>query len=226
MANSDFLRHNLNQHVIKNSKSKKMDKDIIVATEAAIMILKKKYPQLTFRWQKTMPLTTIIKDLGKLYPQYKNELGDPLESSFISPDGGFLFAKKPGQEEKLILVSEVKRQGTNDARKQEGLKKQALGNAIERLGKNLIGIRVLFKNRKVIPFICFGHGYDFAPGSSILDRVLTMNEFFPLNKIFVKKEYEPFEPVSMFFRYPTWTAEEMTNLLVTVATESIETDLL
>lgn len=222
MANSDFLRNNLNQHVIKNSKSKYMDKEIIVATNRAIETLSQRYPQLSFSWEKTMRLTDIIAMLSKQYPEYAHLFGEPQESSFISPDGGFLFATNKQGQRRLVLVAEVKRQGTNDARKLEGLKKQALGNAIERLGKNLIGIRAIFKNEGILPFICFGHGYDFKPGSSILDRVLTMNEFFPLNKVFVEKNYLPFEPVTMLFRYESWTVEEMTDHLLEVAERAIQ----
>ena len=40
-----------------------------------------------------------------------------------------------------ILITEMKNQGTNDLRLKEGKKKQAKGNAIERLGKNVIGFR-------------------------------------------------------------------------------------
>lgn len=222
MANSDFLRHNSNQHIIKNSKSQTMDKNIIVATNNTIDMLTLKYPNLEFSWKKTLRVADIIAMLSRQYPEYANIFGKPLESSFISPDGGFLFATNKQGQRRLILVSEVKRQGTNDAREKEGLKKQALGNAIERLGKNLIGIRAIFKNEGVLPFVCFGHGYDFMPGSSILDRVLTMNEFFPLNKIFVEKNYLPFEPVTMLFRYEEWTVEEMEKYLLLIAEKAIQ----
>lgn len=222
MASSDFLRHNINQHIIKNSKSKTMDKEIIQATMATIDYLKKKYPTLQFEWVKTMKLTDIIAMLAQQYPELANVFGTPQESSFISPDGGFLFAKNKQGERRIVLVSEVKRQGTNDARQQEGLGIQAKGNAIERLGKNLIGIRAIFKNEGVIPFVVFGHGWDFREGSTILDRVLTMNEFFPLNKQFVSKDYLPFEPVTMLFRYEPWTVEEMTKYLVDTAIKAIE----
>lgn len=94
MASSDFLRHNVNQHAIKNSKSKKMDRDIIVAVNAVIDTLKDTYPSLVFEYQKTMKLVDIIAMLSKQYPEYANHFGAPLETSFISPDGGFLFAKK------------------------------------------------------------------------------------------------------------------------------------
>src|SRR3546814_7053665 len=82
----------------------------------------------------------------------------------------------------------MKRQGTNDQRALEGKGKQSQGNAIERLGKNLIGFRSALQYKRITPFVCFGWGIDFAPGSSILDRVITMNEFYPLNRIFVRSE--------------------------------------
>lgn len=169
-----------------------------------------------------MKLVDIIAMLSKQYPKYAKHFGTPLDTSFISPDSGFLFAKNKQGKCRIILVSEVKRQGTNDDRQKEGLPKQAQGNAIERLGKNLIGIRAVLKNEGILPFVCFGSGYDFKPGSSILDRVLTMNEFFPLNKIFVEKKFKPFEPVSMLFRYESWSIEEMAVQMYDIAVRAIK----
>ena len=83
----------------------------------------------------------------------------------------------------MILISEVKNQGTNDQRKAEGKKRQAQGNAIERLGKNVIGFRAAMLTEGIMPFVCFGYGCDFANDSSILDRVVTMAMFGPLNEI-------------------------------------------
>ena len=222
MANSDFLRANKNQHSIKNSESKKMDKDIDKAILIVIKIFSEEYPQLDFEYQKTMRLVNIIAMLSRQYPEYAQHFGKPLDSSFISPDGGFLFATNKQGERRIVLVSEVKHQGTNDKRKDEGLPKQARGNAIERLGKNLIGIRAIFKNEGILPFVCFGNGDDFGDGSSIIDRVLTMNDFFALNKIFVKKDFLPFEPSSMLFRYEAWSTEEMVDVMLKIAKEAIE----
>lgn len=222
MANSDFLRANINQHSIKNSKSKKMDSDIDKAILTVVDTLSKNYPNLTFEHQKTMKIVDIIAMLSRQYPEYVQHFGKPFGSSFISPDGGFLFATNKQGERRIILVSEVKHQGTNDKRKTEGLPKQARGNAIERLGKNLIGIRALFKNEGVLPFVCFGNGDDFSDGSTIIDRVLTMNDFFALNKIFVKKDFLPFEPSSMLFRYEAWTIEEMVDVMLKITKEAIE----
>ncbi|MCL2110263.1 hypothetical protein FWH30_01635 [Microgenomates group bacterium] len=222
MANSSFLRRNTNQHTVKNAKSKKMDREIDVAVHMVIDVLSEKYPELIFEHKKTIKLVEIIAMLSRQYPEYAELLGKPLATSFISPDGGFLFATNKQGERRPILVAEVKRQGTNDARESEGLPKQAKGNAIERLGKNLIGIRAIFKNEGVLPFICFGSGYDFQEGSSILDRVLTMNDFFPLNEMFVEKNCLPFEPTSMFFRYEGWSADDMANKMLDVAIRAIE----
>ncbi len=221
MANSDFLRANTNQHSVKNSLSHKMDKDIDVAVAQVMSMLRKKYPQLSFRHQKSMILTDIIGGLSQEYPEYAPIYSDVLKTSFIKPDGGFVYAKDAHGTEKIVLVAEVKRQGTNDKRAEEGKPKQALGNAIERLGKNLIGIRAIFKNESVLPFVCFGQGHDFREGSSILDRVVTMNEFFPLNTVYVQKAYTPFEPVSMFFRYHDWEIQDMVRIMFDVATQAV-----
>jgi type II restriction enzyme len=102
----------------------------------------------------------------------------------------------------------MKHQGTNDKRLAEGMKKQAQGNAIERLGKNLIGVRATLQYEKVTPFVCFGWGVDFADGSSIRDRIITMNEFYPLNRVFVHKR-EGYAPVSMYFRDREWQEAEL-----------------
>ena len=222
MANSDFLRKNTNQHSIKNSISKIMDSDVDVAVQNMIEELKKKFPNLAFEHTKRLLVTQIIADLSAQYPQFEESFSTAHEKSFIKPDGGFLYATDKKGNKRLILVAEVKHQGTNDKRKKEGLPKQAKGNAIERLGKNLIGIRAIFKAESMIPFVCFGSGYDFQEGSTILDRVVTMNDFFPLNKIFIENTHLPFEPVSMFFRYEDWSTDEMTGIMTSVATEAIE----
>lgn len=222
MANSDFLRSNTNQHTIKNSLSKGMDSAIDVAVASVITQLTAKYPKLTFVHEPKMFLSDIVAMLAQQYPEYASLFKFEMPTSFIKPDGGFLFAKNARGERRLILVSEIKRQGTNDKRVLEGLPKQAKGNAIERLGKNLVGIRAIFKNEGVLPFVCFGSGDDFKEGSSIRDRVITMNEFFPLNQIFVEKDHLPFEPVSMLFRHSDWSVDEMSEILLTIATRAIE----
>ena len=86
----------------------------------------------------------------------------------------------------------------------------------------MTGIRALLNQENIIPFVTFGHGFDFAEGSSILDRVVTMNQFFPLNTIFVEKQYFPFDPVTMMFREAEWSAEEMEEILLEVARRAMK----
>ena len=60
--------------------------------------------------------------------------------------------------------------------------------------------------------VCFGEGCDFAPDCSIIDRVATLNGFFPLNTIYVDKariDGDTLKPVSLYFREEPWTPEEM-----------------
>jgi hypothetical protein len=66
-------------------------------------------------------------------------------------------------------------------RAQEGLQKQAKGNAIERLGKNVIGFRTALLHESIFPFVCFGGGCDFAPDSSLVVYLIAAVS------IFVKK---------------------------------------
>ena len=102
----------------------------------------------------------------------------------------------------------------------EGKAKQAKGNAIERLGKNVIGFRTAMITEGIFPFICFGDGCDFADDSSILDRVTTIAMFGRLNRIHLHVDGLPqarFDRGSFFFRHAAWTAEEMRGPMLQVA---------
>src|SRR3954451_3561948 len=93
----------------------------------------------------------------------RNDFDENFLDRTIKPDGGILILKKETDEKyyKVIVIAETKYQGTNDLRLKEGLKKQAQGNAIERLGKNLTGIKAMFNHERITPFVCFGSGHDF-----------------------------------------------------------------
>lgn len=143
----------------------------------------------------------------------------------IFPDGGILFLCKKDEEnfKKVLLVTEVKRQGTNDERKKEGKNKQATGNAIERLGKNLTGIKAMLNHEKITPFVCFGWGCDFAPTEkTVLAKLNVLNEFYYLNKTYIFKSggnsnFNYFSPVSMYFREEKWEVEEMFEVMKEIA---------
>lgn len=172
--------------------------------------------------RKTWQLSAIIKALRAEFPDVPfGEL--EVQQSRMAPDGGILSIVDQDGNLHPILISEVKNQGTNTERLAEGKKKQARGNAIERLGKNVIGFRAAMLPEGIMPFICFGYGCDFEDGSSILDRVLTMAMFGPLNELCVvnKGEGGRFNRGSFFFREDPWTAQEMAVEMFKVAQRSI-----
>ena len=145
------------------------------------------------------------------------------DNSAMKPDGGILSMLDSEGTTRPILISEVKNQGTNDLRAAEGKPKQAKGNAIERLGKNVIGFRTAMMGEAIVPFVCFGYGCDFADDSSILDRVSTIAMFGPLNTVNVVNQGESgvFNRGSFFFREEPWTAEEMSSIMYEVASRAI-----
>ena len=145
------------------------------------------------------------------------------DSSAMRPDGGILSLKDKDSGLYPILIVEVKNQGTNVLREAEGKPRQAKGNAIERLGKNVIGFRTAMLNERIVPFICFGDGCDFAETSSILDRVVTIAMFGRLNEIQVMNQGDHgiFNRGSFFFREKEWTAREMEPVMYEVAARSI-----
>lgn len=227
MSTSNQLRKNKAQHKPKNDFSKGDDKKIaeVMGDVIAHLNIRFKLSSLGYHlaYVKSIHLSELI-GIIKSYDKRSEFASLTKEDSFIRPDGGILLLKKESDPKykRIVLAVEMKRQGTNDQRAAEGKKKQAQGNAIERLGKNLIGIRSTLQYEKVTPFVCFGWGVDFAEGSPIRDRVITMNEFYPLNRIFVHKQ-DSFSPVSLFFREKEWGKNELFEIMKDIAEASITT---
>lgn len=220
MAQKARLRLNRYGTVI-NATSSKQELQLGDALHDATEVLIEKFG-LELVHEKRVMLSTIVEELRESFPSV--EFGDPLATSFMSPDGGILsIVSKDGQRKFPILITEVKNQGTNDLRQAEGLKKQAMGNAIERLGKNVIGFRTMMLDEGIIPFVCFGYGWDFQDGSSILDRVKTIAMFGELNRVNVVPEGDDghFNRGSFFFRQAPWTLEEMREVMIDVGTRAI-----
>jgi len=167
-------------------------------------------------------LKDIVAELRHCYPEV--DCHYHFDSSSIRPDGGILYIQG-APKDKLsypILIAEVKNQGTNDLRQKEGLPKQAKGNAIERLGKNLIGLRAALMRESVFPFVCFGYGCDFEKDSSILDRVSTMAMFGRLNKTYLhNEEGGKFNRGSFYFRPEKWSVDEMVAVMRDIAERAV-----
>ncbi len=199
---------------------------------AALQRVERKIKQetgLSLVQQRTMQLSEIVDRLNATYRECLDVVFErafkQTDNTWLKPDGGFWYVEDWGDPRRWVLVAEAKRQGTNVDRLREGKPKQAKGNAIERLGKNMRGFDMLFLGEAITPFVCFGEGCDFAPDSSILDRVSTLNSFFPLNQIYVQKVYlsdgEVLKPSSLFFREQPWTPKEMYTVLLEVAQRAI-----
>ncbi len=75
----------------------------------------------------------------------------------------------------------------------------------------------------IVPFVCFGYGCDFADESSILDRVITMAMFGPLNEICVVNVGEGgvFNRGSFFFQEPEWSRDQMEDVMYEIANRAI-----
>jgi type II restriction enzyme len=222
MARKSDLRKQRKGTVI-NVTSRKQESDIIQALFHVERRLRKEYGErLILKHESTWSLYSIVEELKLTYPEV--DFHYHFRSSSIRPDGGLLclMPLKPTGLSYPILISEAKNQGTNDLRLQEGLKKQAKGNAIERLGKNVIGLRTALMRESIFPFVCFGYGCDFARDSSILDRVTTIAMFGHLNTTYLHDmDGGRFDRGSFYFREQIWTVAEMTEIMTDIAVRSV-----
>lgn len=205
---------------ILNLTSRQQETALGKALKAATAQLLAEF-ELELVHRKTWRLSQIVERLDAEFPEV--DFHSPSPRTWMQPDGGILSIVDGDATEYPILISEVKNQGTNDLRLAEGKKKQAMGNAIERLGKNVIGIRAAMLGEGIVPFVCFGYGADFADDSSILDRVATIAMFGRLNEIHVVNvgNREQFNRGSFFFRKKRWSNNEMREVLVEVGRRSI-----
>lgn len=222
MARKQQLRTQRKGTVI-NVTSKKQESDIVKALRIVENRLNSKFARkITLSHEKQWTLKDIVAELRQIYKD--TVFHYHFDRSSIRPDGGILHIRGRPSDMFIypVLIAEVKNQGTNDLRTQEGLPKQAKGNAIERLGKNLIGLRTALSRESIFPFVCFGYGCDFAADSSILDRVSTMAMFGELNKTHLhNEEGGKFNRGSFYFRLDPWTVDEMATIMSDIAERSV-----
>lgn len=208
-------------HTIINRTSKKQETALMRAVRRVRKTLEQEYKGLRFDQTPQLQLGAVIVQLKYAFP----DVGfcTCFESSSMRPDGGILSIEDGSGRKYPVLISEKKNQGTNDFRAKQGKSKQAKGNAIERLGKNVIGFRASLLNEGIFPFVCFGDGCDFAEDSSIVDRVKTIAMFGTLNEIHLHNEGPNgvFNRGTYYFRVPEWTEDEMYALSLEVARRSI-----
>ena len=219
MAKKDQLRQTRSGTII-NATSAGQEREIYQALVRVAQTVGKAH-HLHLHHDTAWHLKYIVDILRKCFPE--EDFFYHFETSSIKPDGGILSLLDADGRKYPILISEVKNQGTNDLRAQEGLLKQAKGNAIERLGKNVIGLRAALLHESIFPFVCFGYGCDFIENSSILDRVSTIAMFGKLNTTYLHNSGDGgrFNRGSFYFRELRWTIEEMYSVLYDIAERSI-----
>ena len=234
MSQHESLRNRTEQHKPKNSKSKIDDKDIYSAMNNVQRYLLDRfkmlvdYPDYEIVFEKCIEVKYMIEMIKKA--GLRNEFEYKYIDRAIIPDGGVLYLRNKNNNTKLpLVIAEIKRQGTNKERLAEGKQKQATGNAIERLGKNLTGIKAMMNYEDITPFVCFGWGCDFDINNeecgTVMSKVVMLNEFYPINKIYVFKKdgnanFNSYAPVSMYFREKQWSIQEMTNIMKEIAETS------
>jgi type II restriction enzyme len=220
MSDKHLLRKTRKGTVI-NRASRKQESEIIRALDEVIGKIKKDQ-KIDLEYQRCWYLKAIVEGLRKQFP--KIEFHHYFNSTYIRPDGGILFIKDRNGKKYPILIAEVKNQGTNDLRVKEGLSVQSKGNAVERLGKNVIGLRTALSNESIFPFVCFGYGCDFSPASTILDRIVTIAMFGKLNKTYLHNEGEAvkFNRGSFYFRNEKWSINEMVDIMHDIAERSTQ----
>lgn len=220
MAEKHRLRLNRVGTII-NMTARQQESNLGKALERVIVKITEQF-DIELHHDSRWNLNHMVEHMRAHFPDV--DFFDPHPGTFINPDGGILYITHRTSKQLLpILISEVKNQGTNDLRAAEGKAKQAKGNAIERLGKNVIGFRTVMLTENIVPFVCFGYGIDFEDSSSILDRVATIAMFGKLNEVNVVNlgDGGQFNRGSFFFRRDEWTLEEMEEVMYEVASRSI-----
>lgn len=220
MAKKHQLR-SLRAGTVINTTSKRQEDEVIIALRSVEAQIREKF-QVKLEWKRSWRLADIVAGLRERFPDV--DFHYYFETSNIRPDGGVLSLIDKENESHPILITEKKNQGTNDLRVSEGLARQAQGNAIERLGKNVIGLRTAMMAEGIFPFVCFGDGCDFHDECSILDRVVTIAMFGKLNKTYLLPQgpNREFLRGSFYFREGQWTADEMTAVMLDIAKRSVQ----
>lgn len=228
MSQHDSLRTRTNQHEAKNKISKIDDKEINASADKVIKYLEERFDMRTkfkdyhLEFENSIKISDMIEFIKRKSNRTEFYMYDDKRAIF--PDGGIIYLVDDKENIKYpLVIAEVKHQGTNNERIKEGKKAQPTGNAIERLGKNLTAIKAYMHYENITPFVCFGHGCDFAEDSkTVLTKIWCLNEFYEINKIYVNKrdndkDHGGFSPVSMYFREEPWTTEEMFDIMKEIA---------
>lgn len=157
-------------------EAKKHDSNTGKISHIAMDALQTLYPNLTFRYRKSVDK----KEINEKLQQLDAYLGQTLfvENASIIPDGGIIEVKDDKGNWRVVLVSEAKHQGKDienikkgelvGTRKDQDL--MAAGNAIERSHKNISEIANMMLGESYFPYILFLEGSNFLTQTITVER--------------------------------------------------------
>jgi hypothetical protein len=168
-----------------NDDSRSSEKVLSEAMNETIQYAKDQFKPLGYKIVKEKEIS--LFELQTFNEKFGGPIPNPDNKKVcMRPDGGILFAVS--EEKRIpILIVEDKRQGTNDNRLEQKLKKQSTGNAIERGAKNIRGAEMLFAGLEIFPYVMFISGCDFHSSETIAQRIDMMNIGFPNHYIDIAK---------------------------------------
>ena len=118
-----------------------------------------------------------------------------------------------------LFIGEMKKQGTNDRRIKEGLKKQSIGNAgADRVSKNfkIAGAYCYLCDKDFFPYNVFLHGCDFSEETITKTTKSKLEPLFgklnTLNPFFDKDIYWERSGGSCFYQHEEFTYEQLYNI--------------
>jgi type II restriction enzyme len=214
---------------IFNEEAREHEGDMQESVTKLIPVLRKEFPNIEFVWKKKITKREIVSKVNPKVP-YSSEVA----ASFVSPDGGVVYAIINGKKYP-ILISEAKKQGThfwesdgmtlkkNLTKKQRALalsgKEQGRGNAIERAYKNIDEFKLFCEDLNYFPYVLFACGKDFESGSSILDRLDAMTRYEPRNVNYVADSKQK---VTAYVQEDYFTEYDMFDKIYNVAKTSLK----
>ena len=113
MSQHDYLRERWAQHAVKNNLSKYDDAQAKDASATVVDMLTEMFPEHSFEVKANLTFNQIEKYTGRDF-----NINYDYSRRKIAPDGGVIWM----DEKYPILISEMKRQGTNEERIKEAEK--------------------------------------------------------------------------------------------------------
>lgn len=207
MSSSDRLRETHKKigggKAIFNEDARNLEGKLSDTVQEVIKYLQFTFPGIKFSWSKKLEKKKIAENIGK------SDWKPCSKNPYILPDGGILYAEILGKVYP-ILISEAKKQGTNDKLLEQGKKKQAKGNAIERAVKNHSEISLYCRPYDYYPYVVFASGCDFEVSSSINDRLDSMTNYEPRNQEYI---FHKDKLATIWIREKPWTKQEIYDKL-------------